>query len=102
LKSPAGRICLAHSLKDDDMSETNDWRVTAGGDAEAGFLVDIHDGEHYGVYNPQVDSLAAAEAQAVQEHSARFHVARPSAAPPAGPASSPEPEQPAPPPEPVA
>ena len=58
------------------MSETQEKpafpRVIVGGDAHGGWLIDIHDGEHHGVYSPAAGDEAAALAAAWDEHNARF------------------------------
>ncbi len=44
-------------------------RLSAGGDAEGGWLVDVHDGVKHGVYRPEgVTSDAAALVAALHEH----------------------------------
>lgn len=48
-------------------------RVTVGGDAAGGFLVDIHDGENSTVYNPQgVGNTNEAVAAALKDHGSAF------------------------------
>lgn len=43
-------------------------RLSVGGDAEGGWLVDIHDGEKAGAYRPEGDSDVAALVAAIKEH----------------------------------
>lgn len=43
-------------------------RLSVGGDAEGGWLVDVHDGEKAGAYRPEGDSDAAALVAAIKEH----------------------------------
>lgn len=47
-----------------------DYRVTVTGDAEHGWIVDIHDGDHQGVYSPE--GAADAEAAAKTAMDAHF------------------------------
>ena len=78
------------------MSKWEEWRVSTTGDAEHGWLVDIHDGVNSAVYNPTGETLADVEKAAKTEHSGKYW---PVAAnqqtvqlPPATPEPEPEPE----------
>lgn len=43
-------------------------RVTVGGDPEGGWLVDVHDGVHAGVYSPDAVDADEAKAKALDMH----------------------------------
>lgn len=43
-------------------------RLSVGGDAEGGWMVDIHDGEKNGCYRPEGDTPVAALVAAIKEH----------------------------------
>jgi hypothetical protein len=45
-----------------------DMRITVGGDAETGWLVDIHDGFKQGCYSPPADTPELAAVLALQIH----------------------------------
>jgi hypothetical protein len=43
-------------------------RITAGGDVDGGWLVDIHDGDRHGVYRPEAETAEEAREKALAEH----------------------------------
>ena len=43
-------------------------RLSVGGDAEGGYLVDVHDGDRQGVYSPTAKTAAEAIQKALKEH----------------------------------
>jgi hypothetical protein len=47
------------------MTET---RISVNGDAEAGWIVDVHDGDRQGVYSPDGKTAAEAITAALKEH----------------------------------
>lgn len=49
------------------MSQT---RVSVSGDAESGWIVDVHDGDKQGTYTPTGKTVAAVIAAAMKEHAA--------------------------------
>lgn len=52
-----------------------DWRVSVGGDASGGWLVDVHDGHYHAVYRPEAVDGGEAEASARRMHAEAFHPA---------------------------
>ena len=61
------------------MDDQRTWRITGGGDAVGGFMIDIHDGVNQGAYIVTAQTLVEAENKAKAEHVERFHA--PNAAP---------------------
>lgn len=55
------------------MDNQRTWRITGGGDAVGGFMIDIHDGSNQGAYTVTAQTLVEAENKAKAEHVARFH-----------------------------
>lgn len=51
-----------------------DVRVTVSGSAEAGWIIDIHDGTNWGVYHPDAADADAAKAAALADHGKAFDV----------------------------
>lgn len=50
--------------------------ISVGGDAAGGYIVDVHDGEKYGVYRPEnVTDDGAALVSAIKEHDPQLAVA---------------------------
>ena len=58
------------------MADTwKDPRVIVDGDAEKGWIVDIHDGVNHGVYSPEASDAEAAKAEALALHAKAFPAA---------------------------
>lgn len=82
------------------MSETVEPSVSVSGDAEGGWIVDVHDGDKHGVYSPKGKTIEEVKEAALKEHGYKKPTGKRVSASESDQPEKPEPP-PAPPPQPV-